>query len=380
MNYFSGLKRRSCCWRTAAALAVLAVFLPSAFLLAGEIRVVADRDYWHAIRPLINGAETSLHFSQLYLNPDRLGNQILSDLERAAERGVAVTALFNHDPDKNREPVRRLREAGAEVVHGGRNAPGRLHAKLVVADRERVLIGSTNWSGASMYHNREMNVLVSDAKAAGFYADWIEALQKDPAADPEMTPVETGGWRTVIDREHREIIPDLLGKASQRAWIGLYAFRTYFGTRHEGAVSDRLAKELLRLKKAGVDVRVIIDKSDYNQLMNRLNRETAEWFQGQGLEVRFNPPGETAHWKLQVIDDRALVGSMNWGYSGFDLHAEASILLKEPAVVEELAAYFRARWEEAQPLDPPAASATPAPEGGPVSEETPGAGFSGNVR
>ncbi len=360
-------------------LAALAIFFPSA-ILSAEVRVVADRDYWHTVRPLINGAETSLHFSQLYLNPDRLGNRILADLVQAAERGVAVTALFNHDPEKNREPVRRLREAGAEVVHGGRSAPARLHAKLVIADRERILIGSTNWSGVSMYHNREVNVLVNDAAAAGFYADWIEALQKDPAADPEMDPVETGDWRTVIDREHGEVIAGLLGGASKRAWIGLYAFRTYFGTQHEGSVSDRLARELVRLKEDGVDVRVIIDKSDYNQLMNRINRRTADWFRDQGLEVRFNPPGETAHWKLLVIDDRALVGSMNWGHSGFDLHAEASILLKQPAVVEELAAYFQARWEDSRPPEAPRADPTPVPEGEPVSGETGGAGCEESAR
>ncbi len=351
--------------RAAFVFPLLTIILSAALpAVAGaqEIRVAADRDYWHAVRPLIAEAESTLHISQLYLNPDRLGLRLLDDLEAAAERGVELKVLFNLDESRNRQAVERLTEAGAKVVHGGRRPPGRLHAKLVVADRERALVGSTNWSGVSMYHNREINLLVADPEVAGFFADWIEALQEDPAGEPGLPPVMDGRRRTVVDREHAGVIRSQLEEASERIWLGIYVFRTYFGTAHEGSTSDRLAEKLAEKAADGVDVRIILDMSGFNETINEINLRTAAWFRERGVEVRFNRSHETAHWKLLLADGRALVGSMNWGYSGLDLHSEASILVGIPSVVEELAGYYRARWEEAKtPESREEPAAAPAP-------------------
>jgi len=316
-----------------------------------QVEAVTDRQYINKARQLIREAEHTLHLSQLYMNFDHVIRDLLGELEDAAERGVQIKVLLNQaeDPaDRNRRAMEILARYGAEVKEEGRPGAGKLHAKIIVADRSRALVGSTNWSAMSIRNNHETNLLIKQPKVADFYVRWIEELYREPTENPELEPVKINGSRTVIDREHEDVIAELIDEAGEKIWLGIYAFRTYFGTQYEGSTSDRMVEKLADAVDRGLDVRVIIEYSDYNEMINNFNAQTARELLDRGVEVRAAPEHLNTHWKLLVVDGQVLAGSMNWGYSGFDLHAEASFLTDQKNAVGEMERYFLARWNNAE--------------------------------
>lgn len=90
---------------------------------------------------------------------------LLSLIEQVVQRGVKVTFLLNKPwtfSQVVREKLRNLRMGFQHVeiyaYDGGEN--GELHAKVIIADREKAVIGSANLSWGGMVANHEVGVLV----------------------------------------------------------------------------------------------------------------------------------------------------------------------------------------------------------------------------
>src|SRR6185436_2328400 len=98
--------------------------------------------YWSAIA----GATRSVHLSTYILEPDRVGERTLLELQRAAERGCRVLLVLDAFGSHrvSGERLDALRRAGAEVVWFNPivrwRAPFsrfvRNHRKILVVDRE----------------------------------------------------------------------------------------------------------------------------------------------------------------------------------------------------------------------------------------------------
>ncbi|MFP4686550.1 MAG: phospholipase D-like domain-containing protein [bacterium] len=309
------------------------------------IQVVVDEHYLSSVQKLIRSAESTLHLTQLYINNDPTGQELIRELNNAAQRGIDIKVVLNESEDRNHWAIEWLHRMGAQVREAKRGRSGKLHSKMVIADRKRLMIGSTNWSGMSIRNTHETNLRIDHPTVADYYVRWIEHLFDDPYTDPDLEPVEVPELKTVTNRQHSEAIDQLLNEAEERIWLGIYAFRTYFGTDNEGSTSDQMAQKLVEAHKEGLDVRVILELSDYSDFMNEMNANTAQYLLDNGITVKGSPRHKTAHWKLLLVDDRAMIGSMNWGYSGFDLHAEASILVNNPRAIETLEKYYLNLWK-----------------------------------
>lgn len=312
-----------------------------------SVQVVADKAYMDNALHLIRSAEDTLHICQLYMNEDGAVDYLLDELKKASRRGVKITAVVNRGDGKSQKAIDRLKEMGAKVTWETRDGYGKIHAKLIVADREQLLLGSTNWSAMSIYQTNEVNLQVGHRKLADHYARWIEALASRPTPDPELKPVKTQNFETLTGRQISQKLPDLLKNSTERLWLGIYIFKTYFEEQEnkESAVNEA-ARLLAEAQERGVDVRVILEKSDYADFVNKINRKTIKWLEEKGIEVRRDPESKTSHWKLLIADDQALVSSMNWGHSGFDQHAEAGLLTTHPRAVSELSDYFLNLWKK----------------------------------
>lgn len=131
---------------------------------------------------LIAGASETL---ELYAEVVRDGD-VVAALVAAEDRGVEVRLIVSPDSvedDKGRFERGLLRQAGAEV----RFARGLyIHAKLILADRSTLFIGSQNLTATSLDDNREIGVLITDAhaiaRAAGvFSSDFSTATPEENA-------------------------------------------------------------------------------------------------------------------------------------------------------------------------------------------------------
>jgi mitochondrial cardiolipin hydrolase len=101
--------------------------------------------------------------------------------------------------------------------------------------------------------------------------------------------------------------------------------------------SERLARALAERRRAGVDVRVLLDASQADAGFVRRLRE-------DGLAVRLARLPEDArfHHKFAVLDERRVItGSYNWTYRADRVSHENIVVLRDvPA-----AAVFRAEFE-----------------------------------
>ncbi|QLH77702.1 phospholipase [Halosimplex rubrum] len=147
--------------------------------------LVAPDNAGEAVTAALDGADESIGVLQMSIDgPDQ---RFLRATVRAARRGVDVRVLLSgawYVEEENRRLVEHLREVAeredlslaAKLAEPGDDFE-KIHAKGVVIDGDRVLVGSLNWNGESIRQNREV-VLSLEGEAVGEYyrgafeADW----------------------------------------------------------------------------------------------------------------------------------------------------------------------------------------------------------------
>lgn len=94
---------------------------------------------------------------------------LLDILEEAARRGVRVliilSAMDEQPEDIQRWLARAASPAGIRVVDFRSESGGFLHAKAVVVDRQRTIIGSANLTWGGLIQNYEIGVLIEGPEA-----------------------------------------------------------------------------------------------------------------------------------------------------------------------------------------------------------------------
>lgn len=151
-----------------------------------------------AIRTAFRVAMASAAKELLIANPYFIpGPRILRSLLRAARRGVRVRLLL---PARNDVPIVQvvsrsyyevLLKAGIEIYELERQL---LHAKLMLIDRERAVIGSANLDQRSFHRNFEINAII---RGPGFGRQIRDLFRQDIACSKQVT-LEEHGRRSVM--------------------------------------------------------------------------------------------------------------------------------------------------------------------------------------
>ncbi len=107
---------------------------------------------------LINGAANSLDiYNEEMAEPD-----VTDALEQAAKRGVDVRVVMTYATNW-KEALNSLTAAGVSVRTYASSADFYIHAKAIIADRERAFVGSENFSRQSLTKNRELGILIAQS-------------------------------------------------------------------------------------------------------------------------------------------------------------------------------------------------------------------------
>ncbi len=148
------------------------------------------------ILALIRSARTRLDLE----HQDLIDGEVVAALVQAAQRGVRVRLIRPTPGDQEAAEwgnIRRLIRAGGEVRL--LDSP-RVHAKVIVADRTRALIGSMNLTPTSLDFNRELGVELTAPEVVQpllktMDQDWTRAVPVSPEAAPasEAIPPEEAG-------------------------------------------------------------------------------------------------------------------------------------------------------------------------------------------
>jgi phosphatidylserine/phosphatidylglycerophosphate/cardiolipin synthase-like enzyme len=141
------------------------------------------------------------------------------------------------------------------------------------------------------------------------------------------------------DREFFPAVHSLLISAERSVDVILYQGRFYF--HYPASKSNTMICDLIDASERGVDVRVVIERADWNADNTEENRDVAQVLEGSGVEVYFDPPGTTSHTKLVIVDGRyVVVGSTNWSHYALDSNNEANLVIESDGVARAFTDYF----------------------------------------
>jgi phosphatidylserine/phosphatidylglycerophosphate/cardiolipin synthase-like enzyme len=293
----------------------------------------------------------------------------------AQDRGVRVRALFEGGPvggitSRGADRLDRLVACGVPVsVVGGEHARYAFHhAKYAVVDDAAVVL-TENWkpSGTGGRSNRGWGTLVRDPAVAEALAETFRAdagfrdaipweryrsettfVAADPVASeryPERFEPRVANDTSVSVLAAPDNAESAIVSRIDAAEETIRVEQISIGSRGHPFV-----RALLRAARRGVTVRVLLGSSSY---VRRENRETVTWLNGRAdeeglpLQARLATPRSRfgkIHAKGFVIDDTAVLGSINWTNGSIRANREIALAIEDRAIARYYARVFRADW------------------------------------
>lgn len=383
------------------------------------IVAVAPDNAYEALHHEIEMAKTSVEIESLTLRSTAVA-QALAD---AAARGVQVTVLLEGNPtggidDQQRAVCRLLEAAGAQcwfmVSDQGQRIFDRyryLHAKFVLIDGERVIIGSDNFSPDSMPDDDKQDgtwgrrgvLLITDAPGVVARVRQIWQADFDPVAHkdlfrwaashdefgdppPGTQPITvTGGTSYTVrypapatfqDRFTLEVVQSpenslrhsdgllgLLGRASggDTVLVQQLSERPHWGSSDADPADDpnlRLEAYLAAARR-GARVRLLLDTYFDDPRSDLSNRHTCDLVNAIALTQRLdlacelaNPAGLGIHNKMVLVEiggrGYVHVGSINGTELANKANREVALQIQSDKIYDYLADMFFRDWPHRQ--------------------------------
>lgn len=138
----------------------------------------------------------------------------------------------------------------------------------------------------------------------------------------------------VVPLPNRDYVPTLhrvFQGAKKSIHVAMFTMRYY--PDYPNDANSIIIGDLIDAKKRGVDVKIILDASNWNLNNTRENKQVADSLRNAGIEVYFDPLNVTTHNKMIVVDSEiTIVGSHNWSYYALERNNEVSVLIKSKEV------------------------------------------------
>ncbi len=317
----------------------------------------------------LRSADDRLLLAGYTLTSERVAEALLA----AHDRGVEVHVLLDGSPaggmtDRQARILDRLSAAGVDVrlPAGPYVRYDHHHPKYAVVDgRALVLTENFKPAGTGGMSSRGWGVVLEDREAADALADlhatdrgwraatpWQQyregreftgadpALGEFPARhDPERLSVEAATVLVGPDNA-AGAVADRIDAADERVLVQQVTV---------GSRDDPLLRATLRAADRGVTVRIHLSNGWY---VREDNEALAAWLnrradaEGWDLEARVDDPDgyEKLHSKGVVVDETAVVGSLNWGRTSRTENREVAVALEGAAVAGYYASVFRSDW------------------------------------
>ncbi|GAB7009419.1 phospholipase D-like domain-containing protein [Halorubrum trueperi] len=305
-----------------------------------------------------------------------LGSERVADtLVAAADRGIDVRVLVEGSPvggfsARSARLLDRIAAAGVEVrVLDGDPERFRFHhAKYAVAD-DRAVVLTENWkaSGTGGRTNRGWGVVTGSSRsptASETTADDLAVLFRADAAasdarswssfrnDAEFHESGTanGSYPTRFESPGETTADvELLttpGNAADRLVERIDAAddRVLGVVPRTGGPDNRIVRALRRAADRGVDVHLLVSGAWYDR---ETNRALVDEFADEPIEVTISEPRGRfgkIHAKGLVVDDAAIVGSLNWNEGAATENREVLLAVEDESVAEFYARAYAADW------------------------------------
>lgn len=329
-----------------------------------RVRVLIDGDeVFEAMWAAIAAAERSVVLTTYILEPDRVGERTLAELERAAARGCRVLVVLDSFGSHRvaDERLSALRAAGATVIAFNPivrwSAPlsrlVRNHRKILVLDGRLAFCGGMNLAeeyagtchGSGLFRDTQ---LVLEGPCA---RDLAELVEREASAGPVTRAhgtIDSQGLGSLVlileshvRRQRRQIQKALrltLGRTLERC----YLTSPYF------VPPQRLKTALVHAARRGVDVRVLTAGRSDVPIVRLASQHLYGHLLRAGVRI-FELEARVLHAKTVTIDGvYASVGSFNLDYWSDRRNLEVSVSVLDRGAAGELEQQFLRDLEGAQ--------------------------------
>ncbi len=144
----------------------------------------------------------------------------------------------------------------------------------------------------------------------------------------------------LADDHYFPVLINFVKTARQHIDVAMFLFKTTKSKNNRPAL---LVDELIRARKRGVQVQVVLENSGYSDSINAENQRVAAKLRKNKVKVRFDSVKKTTHTKMVIIDNRfSFVGSHNFSHSALAFNHEISLLLDNRDLAKELRSYIAA--------------------------------------
>lgn len=319
------------------------------------------------IEPL-RGADDRLLLAGYTFGSERVADLLV----RAADRGVEVRVLVEGSPvggfsAQSARLLDRVAAAGV-TVRVLDSDPERFrfhHAKYAVAD-DRAVVLTENWkpSGTGGQTNRGWGVVTGSRPDTETVADDLAALFRADMAAADARPWSSFRADAEFHESGRadESFPTRFepptastadvtlltapGNAADRlvARIDAADDRVLAVVPRTGGAQARLVRALRRAADRGVEVHLLLSGAWYDR---ESNRALVEALADEPVEVSVSRPRGRfgkIHAKGVVIDDTAVVGSLNWNEGAATENREVLVAVENESVAEFYARAYAADW------------------------------------
>ena len=350
------------CYR-AASVYIIFFFLFGTIPLGGDAsatfdngpsyRIVCNYDYENEVGMAIDEAATSIHIAMYLVVIGNTVETLIDKLVTAQERGVEVKIILDNDNDDDEDQDEAdyaetyMKDLGLTVKLD--KAPKMLHSKMLIIDNRTVIIGSTNWSDNSILNNNEANARIDDPRVAAYYERYFQAAWKDASEDFDLGIENYNGVTPLIDRDYFPGLMSAIEGATERIYVLHYAFKL---SGYDDSLSDKMFDAMVNASGRGVDVRVCLEYSSWEDYINEMNQYTINRFSSNGVDAYFDDEWQITHTKLMVVDDSTILGSTNWAYSGLNYHHNADVLIRNAAFTKDMVDFYREYWLDEDEIIP----------------------------
>ncbi len=327
---------------------------------------------------VVTGAERSLDLAFFYASdaPGSRLQPVVLALEAAASRGVVVRFLADRKfHDIYPQVLDRLDSRDGITVRLldlDSRTGGVLHAKYIVVDDRKVLLGSHNFDWRSLEHVQELGVEIEhpgvvDVFEHIFTADWILAGGGEvitPRDEPD-TPFEVvfEGERCTVQpvASPQGLLPDegtwdlpalvgLIDGAQRRVRVQLLSYTT---KQWGGGAFVTLDQALRRAAARGVQVELLLShwstrRSQIGTLqeLQRVANFSIKLATIPEHSSGFIPYARVTHSKFMTVDGQAAwVGTGNWGGDYFNKSRNLGLIVHGDAFARRLDGVFEDLWE-----------------------------------
>ena len=307
--------------------------------------------YFDRYVEVINESREVLHLQVYIFNQDTTGRMIQDALILASRRGVKTSLVLDAIGSRHlhKEFLDRFSEAGIEVRFFSKvyfrlpfRIGRRLHLKLLVADRNRAILGGIN--NADRYHGTDdqlpwldfaiylegavcgglHNIAERISTRRSFTKFWKWDLSKAKAA---TTPLQVRVLENDFFKNKLQI-----RRSYHRAFNGakssLIVFASYF------LPSLKMLGSLEKVASRGVDVKLVLMKKSDVVLYTKAVKYLYGRLLKKGIKIYEYPP-TIMHAKVAVMDNQwCTIGSYNLNDLSDLLSIELNVEVADPFVVE----------------------------------------------